>query len=151
MTKALPEGTKERRAIADIEALDARLSGASYSAIQRMNNYKSRTDARDAVKRAIKKHHVEPVQERIVIVLARYERMLLALWPSVVRGDVASIREARAITDSVTKLEGLAQPERFELTWPAIEADTRAKAKEAGLSAEDEEAAVEFVRSHLAL
>ena len=151
MTEAPPEGTKERRYVADIKALELRLSGASYSVIQKMNNYKSRTDARDAVKRAIKKHHVEPLQERIVLVLARYERMLLALWKGVLAGDIASIREARAITDSVTKLEGLAQPERFELTWPAIEADTRDKAKAAGLGAEDTEAAVEFVRTHLAL
>ena len=98
-----------------------------------------------------KKHHIEPVQERITIVIARYERMLLALWRGVKDGDVASIREARAITDSITKLEGLAQPERFELTWPAIEADTRQKAKEAGLGPEDEEAAVQFVRTHLAM
>jgi hypothetical protein len=100
MTEAPPEGTKERRSVADIKALEARLSGASYSVIQKMNNYKSRTDARDAVKRAIKKHHVEPLQERIVIVLARYERMLLALWKGVLAGDIASIREARAITET---------------------------------------------------
>jgi hypothetical protein len=147
----LPDGTKERRQVADIRALDARLSGASYSVIQRMNDYKTRTDAQGAVRRALQKHHVEPLQDRIVIVLARYERMLLALWPAAMKGDVASIREARAITDSVVKLEGLAQPERFELTWPAIEADTRQKARDAGLGPEDEESAVEFVRTHLAL
>ena len=145
------DGVKEQRSLADIKALNARLSGASYSDIQRMNNYEKRTDARSAVRRAIKKHHIEPLQERITIVLARYERMLLALWPAVVKGDVASIREARAITDSVVRLEGLAQPERLELSWPAIEADTRQKAREAGLTPEDEEAAVEFVKVHLAI
>jgi len=145
------DGEKERRALADIKALDMRLSGASYAVIQRTNNYKSRRDAQGAVRRAIKKHHVEPLQERITIVLARYERMLLALWPSAMSGDVASLREARAITDSITKLEGLAAPERYELSWPSIEADTRQKARDAGLSADDEEAAVEFVRTHLAL
>ena len=141
----LDDGVKEQRALADIRALDARLGGASYSDIQRMNNYEKRTDARSAVRRAIKKHHVEPLQERITIVLARYERMLLALWPAVIKGDVASIREARAITDSVVRLE------RLELSWPAIEADTRQKAREAGLNPEDEEAAVEFVKVHLAI
>ena len=145
------DGTKERREIADIRALDARLSGASYAVIQRMNDYKTRTDAQGAVRRALQKHHVEPLQDKIKIVLARYERMLLALWPAAMKGDVQAIREARAITDSVVKLEGLAQPERFELTWPAIEADTREKAREAGLGPEDEDAAVEFVRVHLAL
>jgi len=147
------EGVKEQRAVADLRALDMRLSGATYAQIQQANSYKTRHDARSAVRRALKKHHIEPVQERIVIVLARYERMLLALWRGVKDGDVASIREARAITDSITKLEGLAQPEKHELalTWPAIEADTREKAKAAGLSAEDEQAAVEFVRTHLAL
>ncbi len=145
------DGTKERREIADIRALDARLSGASYAAIQRLNNYNTRTDAQQAVKRALQKHHVEPLQDRIKIVLARYERMLLALWPAAMKGDVQAIREARGITDSVVKLEGLAQPERFALTWPAIEADTREKAREAGLGREDEDAAVEFVRVHLAL
>ena len=100
------DGVKEQRSLADIKALNARLSGASYSDIQRMNNYEKRTDARSAVRRAIKKHHIEPLQERITIVLARYERMLLALWPAVVKGDVASIREARAITDSVVALKG---------------------------------------------
>ena len=43
------------------------------------------------------------------------------------------------------------EPSRRRLTWPAIEADTRAVAREAGLGAEDEDAAVEFVRVHLAL
>ena len=42
------DGTKERREIADIRALDARLSGASYAVIQRMNEYKTRTDAQGA-------------------------------------------------------------------------------------------------------
>jgi len=145
------EGAKERRSVADIKALDQRLSGATYAQIQKVNGYRNRHDAKDAVKRALKKHHVEPLQERIVIVLARYERMLLALWRGVTAGDVASIREARAITDSITKLEGLARPERLELTWPAIEADTRDKAHAAGLDEADTEAAVEFVRTHLAL
>jgi hypothetical protein len=147
------EGAKEQRAVADIKALDQRLSGATYAQIQQVNGYRTRYQAKDAVKRALKKHHIEPIQERIVIVLARYERMLLALWRGVTAGDVPSIREARAITDSITKLEGLAAPEKHELamTWPAIEADTREKARAAGLGADDEEAAVEFVRTHLAL
>lgn len=151
MTDKPKEGTKEQRAINDIRALELRLSGASYLDIQQANNYRSRLHARDAVKRAIKKHHVEPLQERIVIVLSRYEMMLRSLWKGVIAGDIASIREARAITDSITKLEGLAQPERIELSWPAIEKDTREKAKEAGLGPEDEEAAVQFVRTHLAM
>ena len=145
------DGDKEQREIADLRALDARLSGASYGVIQKMAGYRSRSDAQHAVRRALTKHHIEPTQERIKIVIGRYERMLLALWPAAMKGDVQAIREARAITDSVVKLEGLAQPERVELTWPAIEADTRAVAREAGLGAEDEDAAVEFVRVHLAL
>ena len=147
------EGARERRAVADIRALDQRLSGATYAQIQQANQYRTRHDAKDAVKRALKKHHIEPLQERIVIVLARYERMLLALWKGVQAGDVPSIREARAVTDSITKLEGLAQPEKHELalTWPAVEADTREMAKAAGLDEADTEAAVEFVRTHLAL
>ena len=145
------EGAKERRAVADIKALDQRLSGATYAQIQQVNGYRTRHDARSAVRRALKKHHIEPLQERITIVIARYERMLLSLWKGVQAGDVPSIREARAITDSITKLEGLAQPERLELTWPAVESDTREMAKAAGLDAADTEAAVEFVRTHLAL
>jgi len=145
------EGVKEQRAVADLRALDMRLSGATYAQIQQANSYKTRHDARSAVRRALKKHHIEPVQERITIVIARYERMLLALWRGVKDGDVASIREARAITDSITKLEGLAQPERLELTWPVVEADTREMASAAGLGAEETEAAVEFVKTHLSL
>ena len=132
-------------------ALDARLSGLSYSEIQRLNNYKSRTDAHGAVRRALDRHHIEPLQDRMKMMVSRYEALLLALWPAAMKGDVISIREARAITDSVVKLEGLAKPERFELSWPSIEADTRAKAREAGLGPEAENAAVEFVRVHLAL
>ena len=147
----LVDGAKEQREIADLRALDARLSGASYGVIQKMAGYRSRSDAQNAVRRALQKHHVEPVQERIKIVIGRYERMLLALWPAAMKGDVQAIREARAITDSVVKLEGLAQPERVELTWPVVEADTRAFAREAGLGRDDEDAAVEFVRVHLAL
>ena len=112
MSSSLVPGTKETRRINEAKALDMRLSGATYGEIAKALGYKNADNAHASVQRAIQHLHLEPVIDRIKLAVTRYETMMNALWPDVLAGNPQAIREARALQDSLNKLEGLNAPDR---------------------------------------
>lgn len=120
MSKLVP-GTKEQRTINEARALDMRLSGATYSQIASEIGYKNADNAHAAVQRAIHDMHLEPVIDRIKLAVTRYETMMAALWPNVLNGDLGAIQQARALQDSLNKLEGLNTPDRVSVTMTVDE------------------------------
>ena len=81
----------------------------------------------------------------------RYERLLLAVWPSALKGTVSAVREARACQDAITKQRGLNAPEKFHISLDEIAEDTKKLARDQGMDEEAQEAAVQFVLEHMGI
>ena len=128
-----------------------RLAGAQYPDIADKLKYRSATDAKKAVDRAFKRVHIEPSEEQIRMAMNRYERLLLAVWPSALKGVVSAVREARACQDAITKLLGLKAPEKFHISLDEIAEDTKKLARDQGMDEEAQEAAVQFVLEHMGI
>lgn len=73
--------------------LDLRLKGMSYSEMVAAGcGYKSRSGARDAVYRALKKNYKEPTEQVRFMEVARIEAMIMSNWDSVINGPGIKIK-----------------------------------------------------------
>lgn len=107
--------------LAQWEALNLRVAGGSVSAIADQMRRAPEDVARllRAAYRRLAEMNPATASEARELDLARYDEMLLVLWARVRKGDLASIREARAIMRDRQALGGYGAPARVEVTGKA--------------------------------
>lgn len=119
------------------QALELRKAGISYPQIAKELGYKSPSGAFDAIEGAIKRTLAEPAAAVLALELRRLDDMIFAVWPAVKRGDDKAILAALRVMHRRAQYLGLDAPTKIEITEYV-----REKARSAGLSDEDVEAAV---------
>lgn len=91
-------------------AVDLRKGGASYEQIAQRCGYRDKTGAYQAVKSALRKTLQEPADELRTLECERLDRALLAIWPSIIIGDVKAIDRMVKIMHRRAQLLGLDVP-----------------------------------------
>lgn len=119
--RASPKTGKMRREVdlraiqKENQALDLRLAGATYDVIARECQFTHRSAARKAVGRALYRIQAEPVKQIREMEQARLDRMMRAIWPKVLRGELDAIATALRIEERRSKLLGLDQADRVDI------------------------------------
>lgn len=97
------------------EALRLRLTGMTYAQIAEALTCDIKTAYED-VRIGLEVAHIEPAQEQVQLAYHRFERMIMAVWPRVLRGEIDAVKEARAIQTEINKLLGLNAPTRIDVS-----------------------------------
>lgn len=98
------------------QAVELRLAGASFDAIATRLEYADRSGAYRSVMAALKRTQQEPTDELRRLNTERLNRMLLAIWSDVQKGNFGAIDRAVRILESEAKLLGLDAPAKQETT-----------------------------------
>jgi hypothetical protein len=77
----------------------------------------------------------EDVETAREIISDRYEAMIRALWPKVLKGDVWAIDRVTRISEAQAKLLGVNRPEKLELSVGGTELDAALRELEAEMKA----------------
>ena len=116
-------GTSRRRVEAQerrAKALSLRIAGASYQQIAEAlgcsvgaaHKYvKTELERLDRIAK-------ERAEELRRLQLERLAELLISVWPKAKRGDLQAIDRALKLMQEISKLTGIAAPERHELTGP---------------------------------
>lgn len=112
--KKKPRTVKNDRAAAKrhklmAEALEIRLTGASYSQIAEELRV-SKTEAYRLVQEAITETIREPAEELIALEQARYDDLLASFYPLALQGDPAAAKTCLEITARIERLNGITGP-----------------------------------------
>lgn len=110
------------------KAVQMRISGATYDDISKALGV-SRPAAYNSVKTALQETKLkmaESVDELREIERERLERLILAVMPKAMSGDVKAVDSVRRLSESLRRLLGLDAPDKIEFNW-------RDEAKEIGL------------------
>jgi hypothetical protein len=99
----------------EADALELRTAGATLDAIARQLGYDDHTGVSRAIKRALERITREPAEELREIELQRLDRMLVAIWPQVVKGDVQAIDRALKIGRQRAQITGIFAPVKIDL------------------------------------
>jgi hypothetical protein len=119
------------------QALELRLAGTTLPEIARVLGYASASGAAGAIDSAIRRMLQEPAEKVRAYELARLDRLLMAIWPAAIRGDLQAIRRALDIMERRAKYLGLDAPAKVDISGMV-----REEAQRAGLSPDDVDAAV---------
>lgn len=113
----------------EIQVLNLRRSGLTWSRIAEEVGYADHTGAYAAYKRAIKRVMQQPVEELRTQELDRLDRLQLATWPAAMKGDTRAILTIVRLMERRAKLVGLDKPIKIEqevTTWDGNESIDRA-------------------------
>jgi len=95
-------------------ALQLALAGEEYQSIADKVGYNSRQAAWKAVKSALNKTVTEDAEQVKLMQMRRLDRMLKALWPEVLQGNVKAILAAIRVEERRAKLLGLDGPIKLQ-------------------------------------
>jgi hypothetical protein len=98
------------------QALGLRQGGASYQQIADTLGYATRASAWKAVAAALRGVIVESVSELRALEADRLDRLLLAVWPRALNGDLGAVDRVLAIEKRRAALFGLDAPSKQEIT-----------------------------------
>ena len=98
-----------------LKALDLRLAGASYRQIGAQLGV-SHTQASKDVKAMLREMATEPAAEVRQQELTRLDKLMLAHWPTAIRGDIRATTMVLQIMDRRARLLGLDAPQRIDIT-----------------------------------
>ncbi|MFE7357736.1 hypothetical protein ACFU8Q_32535 [Streptomyces sp. NPDC057543] len=103
-------------------AIQMVLAGLDYETIADRLGYASRGAAHTDVDRALTANITDLKKEASTlreVQARRYHRLLTAVWPKALKGDLKAVETASRLTDRVVKLYGLAEPDKLDLdvTW----------------------------------
>src|SRR5262245_54764851 len=104
------------RAQRHAEAVQLRLAGVSLAAIADRLGYANESGAYYAVMAALAKARREPAEQLRELATQRLDRMLQAVWPRVLVGDLDAIGTALRIEQRRAALLGLDQAAKVDLT-----------------------------------
>jgi hypothetical protein len=108
----------ERRA----KAIAMVLAGVDYETIADRLGYASRGAAHTDVDRALAANLTDletSAGSLREVQFMRYQRLLAAVWPKALKGDLKAVEGAARLVDRIVKLWGLAEPERLDLNVDA--------------------------------
>ncbi|WP_166195923.1 hypothetical protein [Metallococcus carri] len=103
-------GSAQERVEKERLALELRRAGATFDEIAREVGYRNRSAAKKAFDRALANSGGPEVDRATARTheVDRLDRLLLAVWPKAMKGELDSVREARQIVRLRTHLLGLA-------------------------------------------
>ena len=104
-TKGVTAATRDKQR----QAVQLRLSGATYANIATAVGYAGASGARYAVEVGLKMAIIEPAQEVLAMELHRLDQLLVGLWPAATNNDHPSIDRVLKIMDRRAKYLGLDQ------------------------------------------
>lgn len=113
-SKATRAKVAERRR----SAIQMVLAGLDYETIAERLGYASRGAAHTDVTRALSANLADLKAEAATlreVQARRYHRLLAAVWPKAVKGDLKAVETAARLTDRVVRLYGLAEPDKLDL------------------------------------
>jgi len=99
-----------------MKALELAKAGVSYRLIAETVGYKSSQAAWAAVKSALKKVITPAAEEVRLMEIERLDAALMAVWPSVTKGQYGAIDRFLRIQERRAKLLGLDAPARQDIT-----------------------------------
>jgi len=94
------------------EALRLRAEGHDYQTIADRLGYRSRSGPWRAVRKALADVKAEGVEHLRTLEGQRLDRLLAAVWPKAMSGNVGAVRAALRICDRRARLQGLDAPSR---------------------------------------
>jgi hypothetical protein len=102
-------------------ALQARLQGATYDAIARIDYhgaplYANRQNAQKAVLAALSSQVADTVDQLRSVQAARYERLVRAMWAQALNLDPMALTQLRRYMADYNRLMGLNAPTRIEVS-----------------------------------
>lgn len=100
------------------QALQLRMAGMTYDEIAKQLGYASTSGAYDAVISAMKVGCRELAEEVRDLELSRLDRMLMAIWPEALAGNVSVIDRVLKLMERRAKYGGLDKPTPIALTSP---------------------------------
>ena len=98
------------------QALQLRMGGASYSAIAAQMGSSGAGTAYKQVRAALREMLQEPADAVRAIELERYDRLMLAHWPTALRGDIQASAMVLRIMERRAAMLGLDAPKKIDLT-----------------------------------
>lgn len=117
------------------EAMRLRIAGRSFDAIAEALGYASKSGAYKAVLTGLQNTLQEPADELRTLEVERLDAMIDAIWDKVESGSEAAIDRALRIMERRSRLLGLDQPARVDVTsggerltlhWPEYEGEVDA-------------------------
>ncbi|MER7835354.1 hypothetical protein ABTY98_05435 [Streptomyces sp. NPDC096040] len=117
-SKAKRAQVAERRS----KAIAMVLAGVDYDTIADRLGYASRGAAHTDVDRALSANltNLETEAGKLrEIQFGRYQRLLAAVWPKALKGDLKAVEGAARLVDRIVRLWGLAEPERLDVNVDA--------------------------------
>ncbi len=126
---------KEREA----QAVQMRAAGATLSDIAKQLGYRGKQGAHTAIMRALKGDE-ETIDHVRTLELWRMDRMLRAVFPLAITGDLQAIDRVLKISDARAKLLGLYKPIKIDITERLL-----AEAERFGLDGDEMVAAAEEI------
>jgi hypothetical protein len=113
-SKAKRAQVAERRT----KAIAMVLAGVDYDTIAERLGYASRGAAHTDVDRALSANLTslkDKAQQLREVQAMRYQRLLAAVWPKALKGDLKAVETAARLVDRIVKLWGLAEPDKLDL------------------------------------
>jgi hypothetical protein len=113
-SKAKRAQVAERRT----RAIGMVLAGVDYDTIAERLGYASRGAAHTDVDRALSASLTnlkDKAQQLREVQAMRYQRLLAAVWPKALKGDLKAVETAARLVDRIVKLWGLAEPDKLDL------------------------------------
>jgi hypothetical protein len=89
------------------KTLEMRRAGASFDEIAQATGYSDRAAAHKAFKRALARTLQQPAAELRELEQDRLDRLLLAVWPRAMRGELGAIDRALRVAERRARLMGL--------------------------------------------
>jgi hypothetical protein len=134
MNKTGESSTSVRRLVAaerHLQALELRKVGKSFPEIARELGYGSASAAYDAVMHGLRLTFQEPADEVRRVELERCDKLLAAVWPMALRGDLQAVASVLRVMERRAKYLGLDAPVTVD-----IGVRIRAMAEALGLDAD---------------
>jgi hypothetical protein len=96
-------------------AMDLKLAGATFEQIAQQIGYADASGAYRAVQRGLTETQRPAADELRETFSRRLDRLLLAVWPQAVHGDLKAVECARRLVDQQAKLHGANLPVKSEV------------------------------------
>jgi len=107
----------------DLKCVELRKAGLTWQAIADQLGYASPGHAYDRFMAIMREYPREDIEATRNLIRDRYESMLRAIWPDVLRGKLLAIDRASRILENIAKLEGANRPEQVQVFYGETELD----------------------------
>jgi hypothetical protein len=131
--KSSPEAIERRKR--DLQCVELRGAGVKWQVIADQLKYASPGHAYDSFMAIMREYPREDVETVRNLIFDRYETIIRAVWPKVLKGDNWSIDRASRVLEAEAKLMGANRPEKVEISVGATELDAALRELETEMKA----------------